>query len=233
MLLNPPKGLFIRATFQWISLSIIKFIIGCINLVMLPIVLACSKKQPVNARGEGPNHLATYGDSLSNPYWTFFAVPLSWREGCLIKKLIWLFSNDLHGFHGNRSGFWAYTVNGAHQRTLYKVLWGLRFPAFNLFASSPLFTVDMENCDLTIYGSKKEPSLPEFKNGWDLIVATDRVTGWKYYSFRIMKLHATPFPGVKVPYTYHSIGFNISRSERRKEKLRHTYSLYTVRGISK
>lgn len=179
--MKAPLSIKIAAWLQWIGI-LLPFSLGVL-LTYFPmgILVALTAKKTVNQFGESESvHSQKYIALGSSGFWEYWASPF---------KLLDWWNNLEDGTLGEPSGKHSARVKGKERSFWNQYLWLCRNP-FNKFKrTSKLLACPVNECTIRFWGAEKLSDKVVGQQGEYWIEATHKVTGRKYYGYKMIELN--------------------------------------------
>lgn len=177
-----PSSVWFKAVCQWLSVCL-TYGIGWI-LTFFPmglIVAATSKKQDKHPQGKPltAEHSEQYKNKGSSGEWEYWNSDVSWAKP---------WNNYEDGTLGEPSGKNSARVGGKEKSFWSQYKWTCRNPFNWEKRTNPKYHCLVDNCDIEYWGADKLSDKVKDQQGWYFVLATDRVNGKKYYSYRSVKI---------------------------------------------
>lgn len=180
-----PREVWIAAYKQWAKIFVLRTLMIILGLLMSWIIVFCSRKRPFNRFGEPSCRIDKRYYPHASDWWHFYSIPSVWRSGNKLQRFIWYFGNDEDGCYGDRRGWWSNHVKGKERSAFWMWWWlAIRNPANNFSRYTDLCSCKINACSVEYYGDYESPDNKPFKPGSHFVIATNKTSGRKYYSYR-------------------------------------------------
>lgn len=169
---------YIKAILQF-CLLFIPFVVMRVIGLFVGIIAVNNTEKTTNKFGEATSvHRQKYIDKGSSGSWDYIKPKWGW---------LWAWGNDEDGYLGEPSGKWSANVEGNERTKWNMYLWSaVRNPANNFSRYTSWYGCPVMECDVEYEGTYYLNDNDANATGTQFVVATHKITGRKYYAFRIV-----------------------------------------------
>ena len=175
-----PTKVWISASLEWLYI-LTTYSIGWASTYIMGIGVALtSKKMDTHPQGKPiTSKRSEKYSSMSSPEWEYWNSPY---------KLFSWWNNYEDGTLGEPSGKHSARVGGKEKSKWNQYLWTIRNPFNWAKRTNSKYHCLVDNCTIEYYGQYELSDKEVDKQGWQLVIATDKYSGRKYHSYRSVKV---------------------------------------------